>query len=230
MTDVQTLRDLLAAQTAHFSPALFAVNLVLSAVLGQALGLAYARWGGGFSNRAHFARNFVVIAMTTMLLITIVRSSLALSVGLAGALSIIRFRAAIKEPEELAYVFISIAVGVGLGAERTLITLGGFALIVVVLAVRHQASGGGASTEAGYHLTVTLPSAANVGLTRIVELVRATSPDATLARFDETAESTQAAFRVRLADAARLDDCARKLRALSPDARIQCLQLSDSAT
>ena len=45
--------------------------------------------------------------MTTMVVITIVKSSLALSLGLVGALSIVRFRAAIKEPEELAFYFFS---------------------------------------------------------------------------------------------------------------------------
>ena len=50
--------------------------------------------------------------MTTMLIISIVKSSLALSLGLVGALSIIRFRAAIKEPEELAYLFLAIGISI----------------------------------------------------------------------------------------------------------------------
>jgi len=48
--------------------------------------------------------------MTTMLVISIVKSSLALSLGLVGALSIVRFRSAIKEPEELVYIFLSMAI------------------------------------------------------------------------------------------------------------------------
>ncbi|MCW5556509.1 MAG: DUF4956 domain-containing protein [Verrucomicrobiae bacterium] len=55
--------------------------------------------------------------------------------GLVGALSIIRFRAAIKEPEELSYLFICIAIGLGLGAQQTIITVIAFALLVGILAL-----------------------------------------------------------------------------------------------
>ena len=54
-----------------------------------------------------------------------VKSSLALSLGLVGALSIVRFRAAIKEPEELIYLFLTIAAGLGTGAGQIKITIFG---------------------------------------------------------------------------------------------------------
>ena len=54
-----------------------------------------------------FGYNFLLITVTTMFIITIVKSSLALSLGLVGALPVVRFRSAIKEPEELAYLFLS---------------------------------------------------------------------------------------------------------------------------
>ena len=69
------------------------------------------------SNRKIFSKNFFIITTTTMLIITVVKSSLALSLGLVGALSIIRFRAAIKEPEELGYLFLTISIGLGCGAD-----------------------------------------------------------------------------------------------------------------
>ena len=56
------------------------------------------------------------------MVITVVKSSLALSLGLVGALSIVRFRTPIKEPEELGYLFLTIAVGLGFGAGFSLIT------------------------------------------------------------------------------------------------------------
>ena len=68
-----------------------------------------------------------------MLIITIVKSSLALSLGLVGALSIIRFRAAIKEPEELSYLFMAIAIGLGFGADQTLITIIAFIIIMAIV-------------------------------------------------------------------------------------------------
>ena len=69
------------------------------------------------------------------IVIMIVKSSLALSLGLVGALSIVRFRAAIKEPEELVYLFLIIAIGLGCGANQLLIITTGifFSLIIIML-------------------------------------------------------------------------------------------------
>ena len=61
----------------------------------------------------------------------VVKTSLALSLGLVGALSIVRFRTPIKEPEELIYLFLAIAIGLGFGAGYPIITI----LIVIVILV-----------------------------------------------------------------------------------------------
>ena len=74
------------------------------------------------------ARIFPLLTIVMIAVIATVKSSLALSLGLVGALSIVRFRAAIKEPEELVYLFLCIGVGLALGAEQPLLAL---ALVVV---------------------------------------------------------------------------------------------------
>ena len=66
-------------------------------------------------------------------MITIVKSSLALSLGLVGALSIVRFRAAIKEPEELVYLFLIIATGLGVGANQLNITILGVVISLTII-------------------------------------------------------------------------------------------------
>jgi hypothetical protein len=76
---------------------------------------------------------FLILIPTMILIITIIKSSIALSLGLVGALSIVRFRTPIKEPEELLYIFVAIAVGLGLGANQIMPTLIGFLVIVLVL-------------------------------------------------------------------------------------------------
>jgi len=78
---------------------------------------------------------FLILIPTTTLTITIIKSSIALSLGLVGALSIIRFRTPIKEPEELAYIFIAIALGLGLGAGQYLITTIFLVIICLVMLV-----------------------------------------------------------------------------------------------
>lgn len=64
-----------------------------------------------------------------ILIISIIKSSIALSLGLVGALSIVRFRTPIKEPEELLYLFVAIAVGLGLGAGQITATVLGFCVV-----------------------------------------------------------------------------------------------------
>lgn len=116
-------------------PRTLLVNLGLVLILGQVLVWHYIRFAPVLSNKRKFARVFVFIAATTMLVIAVVQSSLALSLGLVGALSIIRFRTPIKEPEELAYLFLSIGLGLGLGANQRLVTVLVFCVILAYMAL-----------------------------------------------------------------------------------------------
>ena len=76
------------------------INAILVLLLGQVLAWHYCRYAKVLSNKRKNARMFVFIAATTMLVIMVIKTSLALSLGLVGALSIIRFRTPIKEPED----------------------------------------------------------------------------------------------------------------------------------
>ncbi len=113
----------------------FAANLLIAFLLSYILSLVYVKYSNSLSNKKIFSNNFYLITLTTTLIITVVKSSLALSLGLVGALSIVRFRAAIKEPEEIAYLFLCIAIGLGLGANYTLVTVTGFTIILALTIV-----------------------------------------------------------------------------------------------
>jgi len=114
-------------------PALL-ISLLIGAVLALVIRWHFRKFGSTLSNREEFAQVFPFILLTTILIISVVKSSLALSLGLVGALSIVRFRTPIKEPEELAYLFISIAVGLGLGAEQTVPTVVSVLVILTLMA------------------------------------------------------------------------------------------------
>ena len=113
----------------------FIISLLFAAILSFLVQLFYIKYSSSLSNRKEFAKNFVILGVTTSIVIMIVKSSLALSLGLVGALSIVRFRAAIKEPEELVYLFLIIAIGLGCGANQLIITFVGiiFALILIMI-------------------------------------------------------------------------------------------------
>ena len=131
--------DLLANYTnVQISLSTLIIDLLLAAACSLLLKFFYVRFGRALSNRERLASNFVMIAITTALVITIVKSSLALSLGLVGALSIVRFRTAIKEPEELGYLFLSIALGLGFGANQRLITVVAFVTILAILWLQNR--------------------------------------------------------------------------------------------
>ena len=100
----------------------FLLSLVTATILSLLIQLFYLKYSSTLSNKFEFSKNFVVLGITTTIVITIVKSSLALSLGLVGALSIVRFRAAIKEPEELVFLFLVITTGLGCGAGQIKIT------------------------------------------------------------------------------------------------------------
>ena len=115
------------------------INLVIGAILAGVLKWHFGKFASTLSNRGAFAQVFPFILLTTILIISVVKSSLALSLGLVGALSIVRFRTPIKEPEELAYLFMAISVGLGLGADQRGATIAAAAVILVVVALYKRA-------------------------------------------------------------------------------------------
>ncbi|MFC5270076.1 DUF4956 domain-containing protein [Adhaeribacter terreus] len=111
----------------------FLLNLVITAIISYGIGQFYVKFGTSISNRKKYAQNFLLLSLTTMLIIYIVKASVALSLGLVGALSIIRFRTAIKEPEELGYLFLNIGIGLAMGANQVFVTLIAVTVILILL-------------------------------------------------------------------------------------------------
>ena len=109
--------------------------LVIAAICAEVISLIYKRYAQTIGNRESFSNIFIPLAITTTIVITIVKFSLALSLGLVGALSIVRFRAAIKEPEELVYLFLVIAIGLASGAGQitAAIVLTAFAAFIIII-------------------------------------------------------------------------------------------------
>ena len=99
------------------------INLILCMILVSFVSWFYKRYSQSLGGKTHIGSILPLIGLTVFLVITVVKSSLALSLGLVGALSIVRFRTPIKEPEELGYLFLTIAVGLGFGAGFKITTI-----------------------------------------------------------------------------------------------------------
>lgn len=102
------------------------------------LRVLYRRFSTTFGSKTQLADVLVLIAMTTAIIILIVKSSLALSLGLVGALSIVRFRTAIKDPEELGFMFVAIAIGLGCGSGHWHIVFIFMAVVSILILVRSR--------------------------------------------------------------------------------------------
>lgn len=84
------------------------------------------------TNRVAFSLNLPLFSLAIFLIVLTIKSSLALSLGMIGALSIIRFRTAIKEPEQIIQFLIITAIAIGIGAEKEIITIIITAIFILV--------------------------------------------------------------------------------------------------
>lgn len=98
------------------------ISFICCIVLSFSLKYIYIEKSISLSNKFQISNILPLLSLITFLVILIVKSSLALSLGLVGALSIVRFRTPIKEPEELIYLFLAIALGLGYGAGQIIPT------------------------------------------------------------------------------------------------------------
>ena len=124
---------ILATQNIAIDLETFIISILVSIFLSFLVQQFYKRFATTLSNKEEFSKNFVILAATTTIIITIVKSSLALSLGLVGALSIVRFRAAIKEPEELVYLFLIISIGLACGAGQFQVIIIGIIIILILI-------------------------------------------------------------------------------------------------
>lgn len=222
MNKFQSFQEFLAQGSVQVPVVAFLINLLLAGILAYILHRVYVRYGTSLSNRLQFGRNFILLTMTTMLIISIVKSSLALSLGLVGALSIVRFRAAIKEPEELAYLFLAIAIGLGLGANQTITTLVAFVVIVGVL-IGHRMIVRSSDDKHNLHLTLQTSQPKQTKLETIVKTLKANCKAVNLKRFDETSDGLEASFLVEFDSFDQLNRAKTALQGLDNTIKISFL-------
>ncbi len=195
------------------------VNLVIGAILSVILRWHFRRFASTLSNRFEFSKNFPMIVLTTLLIISIVKSSLALSLGLVGALSIVRFRTPIKEPEELAYLFLSIAIGLGLGANQWKATI--LATVVILSAVailRWQAKN---SNRRSVYLSVSSnDEGSDNSLESITHALNKHTVMSDMRRLDVEGKSSEVIYFVDFEDATALPELVKDIQGIIPSAKI----------
>ena len=111
------------------------IGLLFALVLGLFILMIYKKIFAGIMYSTGFAMSLVGLTLVTTLVIMAVTSNVVLSLGMVGALSIVRFRAAIKEPMEIVFLFWSLAVGIVVGAGIIPLAVIGSIIIGIILVV-----------------------------------------------------------------------------------------------
>ena len=169
------------------------VNMLIGGALAIYVRELYKRCSSSISNRESFSNVFTMLTLVTVVIIFVVKSSLALALGLVGALSIVRFRAAIKTPEELVYLFFCIGIGLTLGADHRLLAfVAVFIISGFILGKRYL---GGRSHSHNLLLTVTGDASRffEEGDSGVVKILNGLTKGLTIQRFD--LEDGQVQFR-----------------------------------
>jgi len=134
-----TFQDIFKSSFLENVNAIALFDMVLAMVLAFAVGLfiflVYKRCYAGVMYSASFGVTLIGLTMVTALVILAVTSNIVLSLGMVGALSIVRFRTAIKEPSDIVFLFWSIAAGIVLAAGLIPLAIFGSLLIGLILLI-----------------------------------------------------------------------------------------------
>ena len=134
-----TFRDIFKsgflARTAQLSVADMAVSMLLAFAIGLFIFYIYKKSYRGVMYSANFGTSLIAVALVTTFVMLAVTSNVVLSLGMVGALSIVRFRTAVKDPMDIAFLFWSLAAGIVLACGLVHLAVLGSLFIGIVMLV-----------------------------------------------------------------------------------------------
>lgn len=204
------------------------INLSIGFILSAIISLHYVKRSNIRILRKDLAYTLPAIGLTTLLVITVVKSSLALSLGLVGALSIVRFRTPIKEPEELAYIFLSIAVGLSLGADQREAAVLGVFIILAAFSISNYFSNKRKNPSGNIHFSLRTKYSTENGnsIDMITKLIGEYTPDASFQRIDLDGQELNINCIIKLNSVQETENLISALRKNDPEASVSILDQS----
>lgn len=107
--------------------------LILGTILGTSISLVYQKTSHGTSYSVAFVSSLILLCNITAIVMLIIGTDLARAFGLVGALSIIRFRTAIKDPKDITFIFLALVIGIAVGTQNYHIAIiGTFFLLILI--------------------------------------------------------------------------------------------------
>ena len=135
MINNASVNEWFAQQMASLTPTKMILALLMGFIVGMIIALVYRKAFRGVLFSPSFANTLIMLCMITTPVVMCIKSNIALSLGMVGALSIVRFRTAVKDPMDTVYMFWAIAVGITVGANFILFSIIGTLVIAVILLV-----------------------------------------------------------------------------------------------
>jgi uncharacterized membrane protein YhiD involved in acid resistance len=203
----------------------FLLNILVTALLALILRAYFIRFSQVVSNRRRFGNNFMPLALGTLLIIMIVKSSIALSLGLVGALSIVRFRAAIKDPEELTFLFLAIGIGLAGGANQPILAVVAIVLILALLFLHRLITKRETSRRSDL-MFVNIQTKKN-DLEGITGILTDVCSFVELKRMDSSAEQMHLSFLCKMEGLDQLASLRQRLQESMPDLQLSVIDKPD---
>ncbi|MCI5662285.1 MAG: DUF4956 domain-containing protein [Clostridia bacterium] len=162
--------DLFSSQTLGVSSMLTIIaTMVLALVLGCAIAWVYRRNYRGVMFSGNFTLTLIMMTLITAPVVLCIKNSVALSMGMVGALSIVRFRTAVKDPLDTAYMFWALTTGILLGAGQFLLTVVAMVLIAIMMTVLVNIQSKGVNS---YLLVIRASAEAERSIAQLVSGIR----------------------------------------------------------
>ena len=201
MDKISELQELIYTNTDDLSLIAVLFNLLGAIVLSFIVKQFYVSYSSSLTGKAHIASILPILTGIIFLIIVVVKTSLALSLGLVGALSIVRFRTPIKEPEELIYLFLAIAIGLGFGAGYPIITI---IVVLVILVMIYLFLSNKKSKSSEYNLVINWNNN-NITQEVIKKTLMDISTSLKLVRYENNPVSNSAVFLLEIKQEANID-------------------------
>jgi len=189
------------------------ISLLLAFAVGQLVAWVYARTHHGLSYSRAFTQALVMLVIIAALVMFVIGNDVIAAFGLIGALAIIRFRNVLKDTRDTAFVFMSLVLGMAIGAERHGVALVGGAFLLLTAGWLHLTSFGSRGHYDG-HLSYSTRGLAGEVVARLTEVTRAYCRRAVPVTVHDGGGVVEHVLQVRLRDRRRGQEMLEHLRGL----------------
>lgn len=194
----------------------YGANLLVAGLASLVVGWVYRRFASD-GGSGGLTRGFVIFTLTATFVVAVLRSSIALSLGLLGALSILRFRTPVRTAEQLLGLLVCVAVALACGTDQALLAAVAVAVFVAVMVLRRFRR---PETTERFFLTAAGPTSAVSGETGVLDRVEAIGCSSTVESFDVVGGEVRVRARVELETSTEAAKVVAALRTELPGFRI----------